>query len=135
MARGVTLYKEEYCERLIDWMAKGMSFESFAGEVGASKQTIYDWVDRRPEFAEAKRLAFDKCRVFWEKLMIAGAAGKIKNFNATMVIFNMKNRFKDEWRDVQRQEFTDPDGKPLAAQVILTLPDNGRDKINDRSSS
>jgi transposase len=96
-----TKYKPEYCERLLEHMSAGLSYESFAGEIGVSKQTIYDWEDAQKEFKEAKTIAFEKCRLWWEKaardhlLNEEGAP----SLNSTIWIFNMKNRFPAEWRD------------------------------------
>ena len=66
MAGRPTDYKEEYCEMLIAHMSKGFSFESFAGVIGAAKQTIYNWLEANPEFMDAKNAAFEKSRLFWE---------------------------------------------------------------------
>lgn len=100
MAR-VTLYKPEYCQKLIKHMQKGMSFESFAGLVGVSKQTIYDWLKANPEFADAKSIAVEKARLFWEEEGLKGIWNHKEgpNLNTALWFINMKNRFPDEWRD------------------------------------
>lgn len=92
-----TDYKQEYCELLIEHMGNGFSFESFAALVNASKQTIYDWLAANPEFLDAKSIAFERSRLFWEKIGIDLARSGAGN--ATAFIFNMKNRFKEDWRD------------------------------------
>lgn len=94
-----TKYKEEYCQKLIEHMESGFSYESFAGLVGVSKQTIYDWEKVNPLFLDSKRIAFEKSRLFWERCGIEGMfmGGKENPFNSTVWIFNMKNRFN--WRD------------------------------------
>jgi len=117
-----TKYKTAYCVRLIKWMEKGMSFESFAGDVSVHKDTLYEWVKVHPEFSDAKRQAFAKGQVFWEKMGIHGAAGKLKNFNNGAWIFNMKNRFN--WRDKQDVVTRDETFKPIK--------DMSEDEIEDR---
>lgn len=97
-----TKYKKEYCKQLIEHMTKGLSFESFAGVLQVSNKTLYTWAEKNPEFLHAKKVGTDKSRLFWEKLGVAGAAGKIPNFGSASYIFNMKNRFK--WRDKQPDE-------------------------------
>jgi len=94
-----TLYKPEYCQMLITHMSEGLSFESFAGLVSVSRQTIYDWEKANPEFLDAKKLAMEKNRLFWEKVGVQGMfmGGKDNPFNSTVWIFNMKNRFN--WSD------------------------------------
>lgn len=79
-------------------MSKGYSYESFAGLVGVSKQTIYDWEEKHQEFVDAKRIAFAACQFFWEKLAIDNPMNtKNGGLNTGLWIFNMKNRFK--WTD------------------------------------
>lgn len=102
-----TSYKKEYCGQLIDHMAQGLSFESFAGICRVSKQTIYDWEKANPEFLDSKNIGLELNRLFWEKLGVeyirdesTAGVGSVK-LNATVYIFNMKNRFPKEWRDKQ----------------------------------
>lgn len=105
-----TDYEERYCEELIDHMSKGYSFESFAGKISVARSTIYEWVDNFPQFSDAKKAAFEQSRLWWEKQGIDGLystteydeKGKpslSKSINSTLWIFNMKNRFKEDWRD------------------------------------
>lgn len=101
-----TAYKPEYCEQLINHMANGLSFESFAGLLGVSNKTLYNWTKLSEEFLQAKEIGFEKSRLFWEKLGVAGAAGRVQNFNASAFIFNMKNRFKTQWRDRHELDVT-----------------------------
>lgn len=112
-----TKYKPEFCELLIEHMASGLSFESFGGldEVEVWKDVLYDWVKLYPDFSNAKRLGFQKNRKFWEKLgrdhilnesesFGNGQGSKSKSLNATVWIFNMKNRFPEEWREKKEIE-------------------------------
>ena len=93
-----TKYKEEYCQKLIDHMSKGYSFESFAGEIEVSREVLYDWCDKHEQFLHSKNIAFDKCQLFWEKMGMSGMwSDKQQSFNASMWIFSMKARFK--WSD------------------------------------
>lgn len=95
-------YRKEYCELLVSHMEGGLSFESFAAEVGVIPDTLYEWVKKHPEFSDAKKRGWALSQLFWEKIGIAGATGRIRGFNAASWIFNMKNRFK--WRDLQPEE-------------------------------
>lgn len=124
-----TKYKKEYCERLIEHMENGYSFESFAGLVNVCKETIYTWTREHSEFLDAKNRAFEKSRLFWEKQNIEGLykqtefdndGNKIseKSINSTVLIFNMKNRFPEEWRDKQTVEHEGNPDKPIAVKNI-----------------
>jgi hypothetical protein len=120
-----TLYEPSYCDLLIEHMSKGFSFESFAGLVKVARSTIYEWVDKNPDFSDAKKVAEEQCRLFWEKTALEGlqvqtGPGAI-NLNTTMWIFQMKNRFPKEWRDRQQTEISGPDGNPVQTESSFKL--------------
>jgi hypothetical protein len=92
-----TKYRPEYCQELVEFMAKGYSIEAFAGHIRVTADTVYEWCRVHKEFSEAKKEGTVRCREFYEKIGLAGATGQLKNFNVTAWIFNMKNRFG--WRD------------------------------------
>ena len=91
-----TDFKPEYCERLVEHMGKGLSYESFAGEIGCCRRTLYNWEESQPAFLHAKKEAFEKCMLYWEKIGLGQATGQLKGSTASW-IFNMKNRFG--WMD------------------------------------
>ena len=97
-------YQPEYCQRLIDHMSLGLSFESFAAVVEVNRDTLYHWTKLYREFSDAKDIARSNALLTWEKWGIAGCVGKLPKFNATGWIFNMKNRFK--WTDRLETETT-----------------------------
>jgi hypothetical protein len=113
-----TKYDPKYCQMLIGHMAKGFSFESFAGRINTCPATIYKWANEFPAFSEAKELAYAKNLDFWEAAGIEGMWNEKegRSLNASVWIFNMKNRHK--WRD--RQE-------------IEAIIDNDREKIRKMS--
>ena len=106
-----TKYDQKYDEMLIEHMAQGYSFESFAGIIEVNQDTLHEWKKFHPTFTEAKKIAFAKCQVFWEKMGITGAWSDPKglNLNTGVWVFNMKNRFK--WSD--RLEVAGDDVKPI----------------------
>lgn len=91
-----TKYKPEYCDQLIEHMAKGYSFETFGAAVGVARSSVYEWL-KNQEFSDAKKEGLMQCQLFWERMGIGGATGRIKGFNVGCWVFNMKNRFG--WRD------------------------------------
>lgn len=95
-------YEPKFCQMLIDHMAGGLSFESFAAVIKVNQDSLHEWVKVYTEFSEAKKVAWAQNQLFYEKMGVAGMAGKIPGFNSTTWIFNMKNRFK--WRDKQPEE-------------------------------
>lgn len=123
-----TEYEPIYCAMLIKHMEDGLSFEAFAGIPGVSFQTLYNWEKRYPEFLEAKAIGMGKCRLWWE---IAGNKGCFnetikdgdgmtvtRSINASVYIFNMKNRFG--WRDKQPDE-VDAQNKAVSGLKVEQL--------------
>jgi len=135
-----TTYEDRFCDLLIDHMTKGYSFESFAAITDTCKDTLYEWVKVHIEFSDAKKRATDKSRLFWEKVGIENIVNietmekdESGNFNAVKTslnsaawIFNMKNRFKDDWKDKHETELSGNVGT-----VIMPVPINSDLEEND----
>lgn len=102
-----TKYDPRYCRMLVEHMRTGLSWESFAGVVGVESDTLRNWQDRFPEFFGARKKGEALNRLFWEKVGIDGAIGKIKGFNPASWIFIMKNCFG--WRDRGNLEINMPE--------------------------
>jgi hypothetical protein len=130
-------YDPIYCKMLIDHMAEGYSFESFAGKIGKARATIYNWVEAHSDFADAKAIGVDAGLYFWEKQGIEGLHNQTfkdadgmtvsKSINATVWIFNMKNRHN--WRDkneVGDAEDFDRPLKELSDAELLKRRGNGK---------
>lgn len=113
-----TKYRTEYCQQLIDYfsidptkitadetvssadgdklIARRMPqrmpwLEGFARKIGVHRNTLRDWCDLHPEFAEAYETAKDLQREFIVDVALSGAAP------ASFAIFTMKNVCG--WRD------------------------------------
>ena len=115
MKGGVIQYKPEYCDLLIKHMSQGKSLATFGAVVGVSRNAIYEWIDRYPEFAEAKEQASQKCQEWFEQRLQAKLLGiKSPNFDpklidATVLIFALKTRFHEYYGDKSDGE----GGKPV----------------------
>lgn len=66
----------------------------------------------------------DQNMVETRKMLIRTALKQARTGNTAMLIFCLKNLCG--WKD--RHEVTGKDDAPMAPQIIVTLPDNGRDK-------
>jgi hypothetical protein len=115
-------YDPDYCKELKEHMAKGGSVESFAGSIGVSKKTIYNWAEKFPEFGEAKAIGEMLSYKWWFDAGQAGLymGGKENPFNTTVWIFAMKNRFG--WRDKQPDEEEDG-GKGKSLPPVAMTPE------------
>ena len=112
-------YDEKFCQQLIKHMAQGLSFESFGAIIGVAEQTLHNWLVDFPDFLEAKREAFTKSRLFWEKIGIQQAT--IGQGNSTAFVFNMKNRFPKEWRDKQENVLSGDPENPLITKIVREI--------------
>lgn len=97
-------YKEEYCKKLIEHMAKGLSLEAFAGSINVTRDCIYKWKKVNPEFGEAFEIGKARQHMFFETMGIKAMNGGIKNFQASTYIFTLKNKLK--WKDTVEQEIS-----------------------------
>lgn len=109
-------------------MSEGYSFETFAAEVDTCKETIYAWTRKHPEFLDAKKRAEAKCQKWWEAQGRAGLfCGKDEKFNATVWIFNMKNRFY--WRDAKEDAAPPPPKNDEKIKSMFALIDQMLDDL------
>ena len=90
-------YRQEYCEQVIAFMAKGHSLAAFAGKIGHNQDTVYEWIATHPDFSDAVKRARAARLVPWEeKLMTA-----TRSAEAACTIFALKNADPNEWREVR----------------------------------
>ena len=94
-----TDYKHEYCERVSNFLADGYSVAAFAGSIPVAKSTVYKWMEEHPDFSDAVKTGQARAVLFWEKQNINLA--QTGEGNATAIIFGLKNRAPEEWRDKQ----------------------------------
>ena len=98
MYTGHGVYKKEMELQLVEHMAQGRSYESFAAVVGVSRQALVNWESKYPSWYAAKKLAFVKALYYWEDIALQATEPDAKR-NATMIIFSMKSKFPDLYAD------------------------------------
>lgn len=113
-----TDYNLEYCEKVIEWMSQGNSFESFCAEVcNVTKVTGYEWQQVHPEFKEACLKAKQLCEQWWiKKAQDNLLVDKGQSFNSAVWIFFMKCRFG--WREEAKD-----DRQPVNLVINAIKPD------------
>jgi len=102
-----TKYDEEYCEKLIEHMAEGYSFESFGGIIEVSEDTLYEWAKVHEKFSDSKKIGTQKSMIWWEQMGRKGMINEIPFFNDRIWRLNMINRFRSKWTDGTKNENND----------------------------
>lgn len=102
-------YKPEYCQALIDHMSQGLSFDTFGATIGVSRDVIYKWCNVHEEFFQAKKIAMDKCQLWWEQEGIRSLGFKF--YQSAIWIMNMKARFG--WSDKVEVQVSGDEEKPV----------------------
>lgn len=105
-------YKREFCDTVRELLSQGYSLTACAGQIGFSRETVYNWMEAHPEFLDAVKAGRAAGQHIWEerltKLALTGEG------NATATIFAMKNLYRQDWND--RTEISGPDGGPIKTE-------------------
>lgn len=98
-----SLYKPEYCERVIELGREGMSVLEMAAEIGVSRVTLEEaWPAAHEEFLEAFARARELSQAWWER---EGRTGlRADKFNAQLYSRSMSARFPKDWRESKNVE-------------------------------
>lgn len=113
-----TLYKRKYCKIASDFLSQGYSKEALVGELGISRQCLYEWIAKYEDFGYTVKVAEAKVQLVWEELGLRAAQGQVKNFNTSVWMFVMKNRFG--WKD--KQDITSGE-KPIMNIGVVSYAD------------
>ena len=107
-------YLPEYCERVIEFCAKGFSLTAFAGEINSSRGAIDRWMNTFPEFREACKTALSKRAQFLESgMMDPTATGPMVTARRfALVNAHLKAEPRD-WSENTRTELTGANGGPI----------------------
>ena len=100
-----TSYDAAYCERVIEFGKEGMSKAEMCLELDICHQTMTNWCEEHPEFLASVKKAVQYSQGWWEK-MGRKSTFNSEGFNSTSYIFNMKNRFKEDWSDTSNNNIT-----------------------------
>lgn len=117
-----TDYRAEYGGEIIALMATGLSLTAAAADLGFGRSTVYQWIDRHPEFADAVNLGRAKRMLVLERQILNQ---ELPGPAVTARIFALKNADRwdrehperVEWADTVRQEHTGRDGGPIEHEL------------------
>lgn len=86
---------------LIDHLAEGLFYRSFAGVVDVCIDTLYNWEKEHPEFFDAKKRGLEKGHLFWDRFGHDTLTSGNK-CDTAMYIHRMGNQFKWKRNDDQQ---------------------------------
>lgn len=117
-------YNPKHCKVVIDLMTEGYSKEVVAAELGISRDTLYEWCRRYPDFSDTIKRGELLSQRYWEKIGMDGIMGKIPGFKVAIWIFMMKTRFG--WSDIPIVK-----DEPTTQQIIEN-PDEELKRLMDK---
>lgn len=124
-------YTPEKSEILKKSMSQGYSFEASCAILNICRKTGYNWVERFPEFAQAKSEGEAAALRFLEAYALSALTGTIpeaalkkgaKKIDTTMAIFFLKTRFHRIYGDKMKIENSDVDNNKLSIQMNYKKP-------------
>jgi len=130
--RDTDSYKPEYCQDLIDFMKKGYSLASFGAEIGRSRETLYQWMKKYPEFGEAHKVGKQAALKFFETMLINATMGTIPNqlkalgskkLDIAAIIFALKTRFHLDYGEKQQIDHSSRDGSMSPTVIRIVAKD------------
>jgi hypothetical protein len=111
-------YDAAHCDVAEDTLAQGYSEAVLAGELGVCIDTITEWKNAHPEFSASIKIGRAKGARVWEDRLKALA--EKNEGNATGVIFGLKNRHPEAWKDKTETEHS---GAVKVTRVELVGPE------------
>jgi hypothetical protein len=94
-------YDPSFCALVVELGRNGKSKAQMAAAIGIARSNMAIWEKEHPDFQDAIREAMDLSLAWWEDI---GQEHMLRpGCNSAMFIFQMKNRFRDDYRDLQHQ--------------------------------
>jgi len=122
-------FSADHCKRAIELGRQGKTLTQIAVALDVTRETIYHWMQHRPEFSYAMQRALEHAQAFWEDMGQTGVHNR--DFSPNAYRFQMINRFRSHWRDTSHTESTDThiniqaDVSQLAALLATVLEQEG----------
>jgi hypothetical protein len=111
-------YDPAFCEVAEETLAKGYSLAVLAGELSVTRQTVDNWQNAHEEFFDAIKRGRARGAKVWEDRL--GKLADENAGNATAIIFGLKNRLAEDWRDKTETEHS---GDLTVTKITRTIVD------------
>jgi transposase-like protein len=82
---------------VLDYMSQGYSLTAFAGSIRMARNTVYEWIKRHSEFADAVTRARPARVAALEAKLLRSRKGA----ETSAAMFALKNADPTEWRDLK----------------------------------
>lgn len=115
----MTKYSPKAVNTIFEKMSEGYSLVAAAAFADVGRKTVYDWVDRYPEFAELYALAQAKRQAWWETEALSTQSGP----RVTMITKALGGMRSPDWSDDSRLELSGPGGQPLVQTIAFQILD------------
>ncbi len=115
------LYRDDYCDEVVDFLKDGHSLAAFGGHIGVSREALYRWMRTQPEFAEAVKRAQAKSILWWERRILELAQSG--QGSAPAIMFGLKNRAPEEWRDKTHTEVSGTVAQVHRVERVIVRPE------------
>jgi transposase len=112
-----TKYNPEMCKEIIALGESGASKTEMAEGIGVLIETLNAWAIKHVEFSIALKTARQKSQVWWETIGRLAASTPDSKINPTHYIFQMKNRFREDWNDTRETRITGAGGGPVEIET------------------
>jgi len=85
-----TLYREEYCDSIIEFGKQGFTVSELCCEIGIHKDTFYEWVKQHSKFSDSFKKYKGFKEAWHQKLFRKMAIGDLKEGNLGAAIWLSK---------------------------------------------
>lgn len=123
-------YKPEFCERILEMAAEGMSFAEYAAEFGVDRASMYRWSEEHEDF----RTALTRAKILEQSWFEREARLNMRNkeFNANLWYRCAASRFRDDYTERKMTEVSGPGGGAIKTETVAkidtrTLDENQRE--------
>lgn len=112
-------YKKSLCKKLISYGEQGKMFSRFCADHKIARRTAYDWVDRHPEFGEAKEIYDELIIAMLEDAGMQAATGASElNYGVLKMLLQAKTK---EYKQKNLNGDIDEKGNDKPQQVTITF--------------
>lgn len=105
------LYRDEFCNRVIELGKAGYSQARMAADLGVAKSTITEWAKSNADFMNALTRARTYSQAWWEQEAQNGL--KNRDFNAGIWDKSVKSMFREDYQERSTVEHVGKDGDAI----------------------